>query len=260
MTTKTSEETTWRPLAKFWTLRGLSNVPYLMSLPAGLYPAWKKFVTIENPKTDKSERAFARSASGLMDFFRACVQNDLECVLPSAAADSVWHAWLFWNSDSFEVFSKEFFGRVINHRPWGDMMTQKEQGIQNTWITLARMRNEMPYLKDMPALFALDRKLSFPGGWAYAFKDGGLVHADIGSDREFKERLQTHPLIRPDPLKAAFSQLSGTDKILANHEARVLKRKGRQETGGGEVAAFWGGFDGDSGSDGGDGGGGGCGD
>ena len=254
----------WKPSAKFWTLRGLANAPRLLAMPAGLYPAWKKFVTIEHPNVDKSERAFARSASGLMDFLAVCVKNDLSCVLPSAAADSVWHAWLFWDAASFKAFSEKIFGRVVVHRTVGEMSVSKEEGIQNTWVTLALIREVVPYASSMPALFELDRKLKFPGGWAYAFDEGALVHANIGADREFSNRLVAHPLLCAAALKSAFVNLPGTEQIIAAHEAYLLKRYGSTE-GGGVMDLQWGGGSGhcgggDAGCDGGVDGGGGCGD
>ena len=63
-------------------------------IPATLYPYWKRSAQFEFKGIPRDAFFFARATEGLLTFFDCMRASGKPCALPSAAADSVWHAWM----------------------------------------------------------------------------------------------------------------------------------------------------------------------
>lgn len=262
-----SNHPTWIPSVPFWSLRGVRNKNLILATPAPLFDFWKTHSANEFPNLDVSERAYALSMSGLMDFVKACSIRK-SCVLPSVAADSIWHAWLAWDQKSFNDFFQSRMGCFPSHTSSADMDVPLGLGIQNTWLALSVLDKVMPTHQHMPALFKLDRKVLAPGGWAYGWWDGDVFHSKILSNRSIDKQFKSHPDLNKSTLLAAFAIFPGAEAIIKEHlESAKHSKNGNEGSSGGDGNHFV--FDANDSSDGGDGdgggscgggGGGGCGD
>ena len=249
---------TWKPRVPFWTLRGVRNKPVILAAPQALFDFWLKHAPREFPGLDMSERAFALSLSGLVDFVRACAISRVTCILPSVSADSVWHAWLAWDEANFKDFFAHLFGAVPAHHPSEELELGQGVGLQNTWLALSLMDRTVPIHHEMPALFRLDRKVMATGGFAYGWCNQVVFHSKIVNAREIDSKFIRHPELTGLALMTAFALWPGTEEILAAH-LKANESSGGGGGGDGSIGTS-GGCDADAGdggcSDGGSGGGG----
>ena len=113
-----------------------------------------------------------------MRFFD-CVRSAHPCALPSKAADSVWHAWISLpastsRSSDIDEFCRRHFKREIPHLEAGAMPVTMNNGLATTLVTARRRGGRDPAAPSLPALFALDRSLKMPNGYAYQMRQQGI--------------------------------------------------------------------------------------
>lgn len=207
-------------------------------IPPTLYAYWKSTAQNEFKGIPSDAFFFARATEGLLAFFD-CVRNtDQPCALPSAAADSVWHAWAALAPAQLEQFCIKHFGRNIPHTEAADMSANMDAALANSLTAARRLDKLPPAGASVPALFALDRKLRMPGGYAYtsAAEQIGFRHIDERGVEEGKRHL-------PSALAPAALLAAG---LISQHEYDVSLRKAHPDGSG--CGAGCGSFSSDSGS------------
>ena len=147
-------------------------------VPASVFAFWQRSAHLEFKGIPTDRLFFTTALEGLLTFF-ACVRDSGQtCGLPSAAADSVWHAWAARAPASLERFCVKHFGQIIPHMDEAQMRAQMEGALANCMVQARCLEQRDPCVPSVPSLFALDRKLRMPGGYSYA-----LVHGAVAVQR-----------------------------------------------------------------------------
>ncbi|MES2325094.1 MAG: hypothetical protein V4633_22800 [Pseudomonadota bacterium] len=150
-------------------------VAEMADIPPTLYPFWKQTAHHEFKGIPRDALFFARAAEGLVTFFDCVRHAKQRCALPSKAADSVWHAWAQLSQASLDAFCIKHFGQLIPHVEGADMTGQMEDALAVCLVQARRLELKSAASPTLPRLFALDRKVGMPGGFAYLMVSG--VHA-----------------------------------------------------------------------------------
>lgn len=168
----------WRPVDNLRAGRMLEKSQHRVALddvPSALFIYWQRNAALEFAGVPTSKVFFAQALDGLLDFF-ACVQaSGRPCALPSAAADSVWHAWAARAPASLERFCIKHFGREIPHIEEADMRAQMETALVTCMVEARTLEGRDPVTPSVPRLFALDRRLRMPRGYAYDLLHGAVT-------------------------------------------------------------------------------------
>ncbi len=171
-------EALWKPVDNLRAGRMLGKSPHRVALddvPPALFIYWQRSAPLEFAGIPTSKVFFARALDGLLDFF-ACVQvSGRPCALPSAAADSVWHAWAARAPASLARFCIKHFGRDIPHIEEAEMRAQMESALVTCMVEARVLEGRDPVTASVPRLFALDRKLRMPRGYAYELLHGAVT-------------------------------------------------------------------------------------
>lgn len=151
----------------------------LEDLPPTLYDHWRAVAPQEFDGIPTDAIFFIRAAEGLMRFFDCVRYSTHPCALPSKAADSVWHAWIDLPatgtpSSSIDDFCRRHFKREIPHLEASDMPVAMNHGLAATLVIARRRGGRDPAAPSLPALFALDRSLKMPNGYAYRMSQQGI--------------------------------------------------------------------------------------
>ncbi len=109
--------------------------------------------------------------AGLRDWF--CIAQDgagRSLSMPSKIVDEAWHAFIL-DTRAYREFCQRAFGRYYDHVPSEAMRSpnQAQEGIRRSWrlaCALEKIDRQKP--TRLPRLFALDARLSVPGGFVYA--------------------------------------------------------------------------------------------
>lgn len=151
----------------------------LADLPVTLLPFWRRSACYEFKGIPQDAFFFALAAEGLLMFFDCVARSGKPCALPSKAADSVWHAWVQMSPASLDAFCLRHFGRTIPHVEAAAMEAQMEDALANCLVQ-ARQLASLPLAgMGLPQLFALDRKLKMPGGFAYRMVAGQVAFSHM---------------------------------------------------------------------------------
>lgn len=151
----------------------------MQDLPLTLYPYWKRTARYEFKGIPQDAFFFTLAAEGLLMFFDCVARSGKPCALPSRAADSVWHAWARMSPSGLDAFCLKHFGRTIPHVEAAAMEAQMEDALANCLVQ-ARQLAALPLAgTGLPPLFALDRKLKMPGGFAYRMVSGQVAFAPM---------------------------------------------------------------------------------
>ncbi|MES3022076.1 MAG: hypothetical protein V4857_10890 [Pseudomonadota bacterium] len=140
----------------------------MSDIPPSLYAYWKSTARHEFKGIPSDAFFFVRATEGLLTFFDCVRSNARPCALPSAAADSVWHAWSRMAPAQLARFCRHHFGGNIPHTEADDMNVGMAEALANS-LTAARRLDALPVAgAGLPRLFALDRSLNMPHGYAYS--------------------------------------------------------------------------------------------
>ncbi|MES2299836.1 MAG: hypothetical protein V4582_22545 [Pseudomonadota bacterium] len=149
-------------------------------IPKELFAHWKRTAPAEFPAIPVSAYFYASATEGLLSFFECAARSPNACALPSKAADSVWHAWSRYSQSGLDAFCKRQFGKVIPHVEAGAMAGDMDLALA-TCLAQARKQSKLSTASPtVPMLFALDKRLKMPGGYAYRVDNGkvGFMHMD----------------------------------------------------------------------------------
>ena len=113
-------------------------------------------------------------AEGLRAFFLAYLKSGRRYVaMPSEAADQLWHEFILYTRD-YDRFCEQAFGKKLHHTPAVALAPEQRasnEGLRRVWTLCCKEENIDPRNPTrLPLLFALDRKLKFPGGYHYEAK------------------------------------------------------------------------------------------
>ncbi|MET0856339.1 MAG: hypothetical protein ABWY27_06285, partial [Telluria sp.] len=147
-------------------------------IPATLFPYWQRTARFEFKGIPQDAFFFARATEGLLTFFDCVRVSGTRCALPSAAADSVWHAWARMAPASLDAFCIRHFGRTIAHVEEAQMGPDIEAALATCIATARQLHGGDPSAPTVPRLFALDGSLRMPGGYGYR-----VVQGQVGCQR-----------------------------------------------------------------------------
>lgn len=154
------------------------------AIPAALYSYWKQTAQSEFKGIPQDAFFFASAAEGLLTFFDCVRVSGRRCALPSAAADSVWHAWAKLDPAGLDAFCVKHYGDVIPHVAESEMGGHIEGALATCMVTARELERRDPVKPSVPRLFALDRKLGMPGGYGYQIVLGQVAYHRQGPDGE----------------------------------------------------------------------------
>ena len=232
------------------------NRKALADIPSALYPYWKSTAHIEFEGIPRDAFFFTFAADALLTFFGCVRRSSRACALPSKAADSVWHAWLRMSPAGLDAFCVKHFGAAIPHLETAAMPVPIGAGLANCLVEARKREGIHPEGPALPRLFAADRRLRMPDGFAYAVVRGEIVCARM--DRRGKPAF---PECSQSALAPAALLAAGliAPHEFARHEELVRERQRSDNSGCGSSGSSCGSVSCDSGG-GGDGGcGSGCG-
>jgi hypothetical protein len=134
-------------------------------IPNELYNFWRAHAKEEFPNIPTSPPFFVASVLGIFAYFK-CVEvaGDEQTLLPSNAADSIWHAWLELDEESVHSFCLRYYGRGIKHLPTEEFSTDGEEALARTYIISCLLDGQDFRSGYLPLLFRLDRTLAMPSG------------------------------------------------------------------------------------------------
>ena len=133
--------------------------------PPGLFERVQK----RHPQLTRKDMALI--GNGLRQFFLAHLQSGRRYVaMPSEAADQLWHEFILYTRE-YDRFCQQAFGQKLHHTPAVALAPEQRTsnaGLRRVWTLCCKQENIDPRNPTrLPLLFALDRKLKFPGGYHY---------------------------------------------------------------------------------------------
>lgn len=213
-----------------WHLGTSGHRTQLEALPEPLYAFWARSVAQEYPSLPRNRYTFLRAAEGLVYFFKAVSAAGRACALPSAAADSVWHAWLAWNRINLGTYGSTHFGRDVTHLPNASLATT---ALAHTLVLCRELEGKPAHGPDLPSLFTLDREVRMPGGHGYFRTAEGIMYVPLSPRGRPERRPALHPKLTPDTLLAAG--------LITRRQYAALLRQQRMMSD--DTAATWTGAD-----------------
>ena len=141
------------------------------SVPASVYCHWRDTANVEFPGLKTTPANFAVAASALLQFFHMTAIEKAPMMLPSKAADSVWHTWMAHDQAGLTSFLKTHLGQDIPHVEKNAM---PEQGPSNpitrmadTWRAAHDYDNNAQFSGKLPSIFEADKVTGIPTGFWY---------------------------------------------------------------------------------------------
>ena len=143
-------------------------------LPRGLFDRLKA----KHPQLSTKDCQLV--AHGLRQFFLAHLKSGRAFVsMPSEVVDDLWHEFILYTKH-YQVFCRHAFGRFLHHTPAVVLGSDRKrnEGLRRCWWHVCREENINPRAPTrLPLLFALDAKLSIPGGFRYVPDCNGVRRA-----------------------------------------------------------------------------------
>lgn len=162
-------------------------------VPKALQEYWVGHGPREFPGMPTSEKAWAWSVRSLLTYFAIATSSNKQTVLPSRAADSVWHAWLAWDAASLCRFQVKHFQKEMPHVETKNMRPgrESESALPRTWALASKYEGQPVLSGSIPFIFMVDRVLDMPQGWHYQHNKTTkqIELADIGNDALYNSRL-----------------------------------------------------------------------
>ena len=159
--------------------RRLKRAEYIRTAPwpPGLFERVQK----RHPQLTRKDMALI--GNGLRQFFLAYLNGGRRYVaMPSEAADQLWHEFILYTRD-YARFCEQAFGGPLQHTPAAALTPEKRQsneGLRRVWTQCCLQENiDARNPTRLPLLFALDKKLNFPGGFVYEANCQALRKAGV---------------------------------------------------------------------------------
>lgn len=206
-----------------WHVGTSAHRTQLDALPEPLYAFWAHSVAREYPNLPRNRYTFLRAAEGLVYFFKAVSATGQACALPSAAAGSVWHAWLAWDRINLGTFGSTHFGRDVSHLPSASLGST---ALAHTLVLCRELEGKPAHGPDLPSLFRLDRDLRMPGGHGYFRTEDGIVYVRLSTHGRPERRPKVHAKLTPAALLDAGLITGHGHAALLDYEQRVRETEG----------------------------------
>jgi hypothetical protein len=107
---------------------------------------------------------------GLRQFFLACSRSKGKFVaMPSKVVDHMWHDFIL-HTQAYKAWCDLVLGRFLHHTPAEALgsKAKNNDGLRRAWFWACKDEAINPRVPTrLPLLFALDSKLSIPGGFRY---------------------------------------------------------------------------------------------
>ena len=141
------------------------------AVPASVYCQWRDKANEEFPGLKTTPANFGVACSALLQFFHMSALEKTPMMLPSKAADSVWHTWLAHDKDGLESFLKTHLGRNIEHVENKAMALNGQgspfQRMADTWRAAHDYDNNVQFSGKLPSIFEADKLTGIPTGFWY---------------------------------------------------------------------------------------------
>jgi hypothetical protein len=179
------------------------NRKALRDLPAELHEYWASTAQRAFEGIPRDALFYLRAADALLTYFECVKRSKGKCALPSKAADSVWQAWLGYSRASLDAFCMRHYGKRIPHTPAGVGGGSMTKPLAVTLVAARALDYQKLAGPDVPRLFATDRVLRMPFGFAYDMTENWLVYRHMNRHGEAEGEEHIHPGTSPDFLYAA---------------------------------------------------------
>lgn len=141
------------------------------AVPASVFVHWSDTAKTEFPGIKTTPENFAVACSALLQFFHISAIENTPLMLPSKAADSVWHAWLDHDKEGLTSFLTTYLGQNIAHVE-KNAMVEKGVGspaerMAHTWRAAHDYENNAQFHGKLPGIFEADKITGMPGGFWY---------------------------------------------------------------------------------------------
>lgn len=140
-------------------------------VPASVFFYWSDTAKNDFPGIKTTTENFAVACSALLQFFHLSAIEKMPLMLPSKAADSIWHTWLAHDKDGLTAFLKTYLNQDIGHVE-KNVMGQTGSGgpvepMANTWRAAHDYENNVQFHGKLPNIFEADKITGIPGGFWY---------------------------------------------------------------------------------------------
>lgn len=155
-------------------------------VPSLVWTDWRYSGPAEFERMHISIHHQIASFIGLMVYFLMVKKAGCQTMLPSRAADSLWHAWLRASPMTLASFQSKYFGSTIQHLEENRVLSQghsTHDALANTWRFARGTEKCGP--TNIPYLFELDHCLNFYSGWSYRYAEGAIQMAVIEDDLRY---------------------------------------------------------------------------
>lgn len=173
------------------------------NIPVALQQIWKREAAVEFPGMPTNEKTWAWAVRGLLDYFAVASATREPTLLPSKAADSVWHVWLRHDPIGLETFQRHHFGRAVQHVEKENMPRGRDADVAlpRTWAMAMHQESHGSASVDVPFLFRVDGGCGIPNGWDY--RRNGRYTVEMGVIRSWgRTRYQDLPMLTVSSLVA----------------------------------------------------------
>lgn len=141
------------------------------AVPASVYFHWRDTAHVEFPGIKTTPANFGIACSALLQFFHMSAMEKTPMMLPSKAADSVWHTWLAHDKDGLESFLDMHLGRSIVHTENIAMAPNGAgspyQRMADTWRAAHDYDSNVQFVGKLPSIFEADKLTGIPTGFWY---------------------------------------------------------------------------------------------
>lgn len=141
------------------------------AVPASVYIHWRDTAEKEFPGIKTKPENFAVSCNALLQFFHISAIEKTPLMLPSKAADSVWHAWLAHDKEGLTSFLQTYLGQNVAHVEKNAMVEQGPgnpfERMANTWRAAHDYENNVQFHGKLPDIFEADKITGIPTGFWY---------------------------------------------------------------------------------------------
>lgn len=136
------------------------------AVPASVYCHWRDTAHHEFPGIQTTSQHFAVSCSALLQFFQMSALEKAPMMLPSKAADSVWHTWMDHDKEGLQAFLKAHLNQDINHVEKA-RMSDPAKVMAATWRAAHDYHGNTQFSGELPVIFNADKITKIPGGFWY---------------------------------------------------------------------------------------------
>lgn len=136
------------------------------TVPASVYVHWRDTAHSEFPGVKISTGNFAIACSALLQFFHLAAIEKSPMMLPSKAADSVWHTWLAHDKEGLSNFLMTHLGRDIPHVEKNNM-ADPASAMADTWRAAHDYHGNDQFAGRLPSIFEADKLTLMPHGFWY---------------------------------------------------------------------------------------------